>query len=38
VLLELFDHYFVGPAEAQKKRAALNAKLADAKKLPLKQP
>jgi hypothetical protein len=37
-LVQLFDHYFVGPAEAQKKRDALNAKLADAKKPPLKQP
>lgn len=38
VLLQLFDHYFVGPAEAQKKRDALNAKLAEAKKPPLKKP
>jgi hypothetical protein len=38
VLAQLFDHYFVGPAEAKKKRDALNAKLADAKKPPLKQP
>jgi hypothetical protein len=38
VLVELFDHYFVGPAVAQKKRDALNAKLAEAKKPPLKQP
>jgi hypothetical protein len=37
-LVQLFDHYFVGPAEAKKKRDALNAKLADAKKPPLKQP
>jgi hypothetical protein len=36
-LVQLFDHYFVGPAEAKKKRDALNAKLADAKKPPLKQ-
>jgi hypothetical protein len=38
VLQELFDHYFVGRAQAKKKRDALNAKLADAKKPPLKQP
>jgi hypothetical protein len=38
VLQQLFDHYFVGPAEATKKRDALNAKLADAKKPPLKRP
>ncbi len=38
VLVQLFDHYFVGPAEAQKKRDALNAKLAEAKKPPLKKP
>jgi hypothetical protein len=37
VLVELFDHYFVGPAEAQKKRDALNVKLAEAKKPPLKK-
>lgn len=37
-LVQLFDHYFVGPAEAKKKRDALNAKLADAKKPQLKQP
>ncbi|MFZ0686079.1 MAG: DUF4145 domain-containing protein [Terriglobales bacterium] len=37
VLVQLFDHYFVGPAEAKKKRDALNAKLAEAKKPPLKQ-
>ena len=37
-LVQLFDHYFVGPADAKKKREALNAKLADAKKPPLKQP
>jgi hypothetical protein len=30
VLVQLFDHYFVGPAEAKKKRDVLNAKLADA--------
>jgi len=28
VQVQLFDHYFVGPAEAKKKRAALNAKVA----------
>lgn len=38
VLDQLFDHFFVGPAEAQKKRDALNAKLAEAKKPPLKKP
>jgi Domain of unknown function (DUF4145) len=32
----LFDFYFVQPATLQKKRKALNAKLADAKKPPLK--
>jgi Domain of unknown function (DUF4145) len=38
-LLEaLFDFYFVGPAESQRKRDALNAKLADAKKPPMKTP
>ncbi len=36
VLLQLFDHFFVGPTQAKKKRDALNAKLADAKKPPLK--
>jgi hypothetical protein len=38
VLEELFDHYFVGPAQAKKKRDALNAKLADLRKPPLKKP
>jgi len=38
VLEELFDHYFVGPAQAQKKRDALNAKLAESRKPPLKTP
>lgn len=38
VLVQLFDHYFVGPAEAEKKRDALNKKLAEAKKPPLKKP
>jgi uncharacterized protein DUF4145 len=38
-LLEgLFDFYFVGPAESGRKRDALNAKLADAKKPPMKKP
>jgi hypothetical protein len=37
-LVQMFDHFFVGPAEAKKKREALNAKLADAKKPPLKKP
>lgn len=34
----LFDFYFVGPAESKRKRDALNAKLADAKKPPMKTP
>lgn len=38
VLEGLFDFYFVGPAEAKKKREALNAKLADAGKPPIKTP
>jgi uncharacterized protein DUF4145 len=38
VLEELFDHYFVGPAQAKKKRDALNAKLAEIRKPPLKKP
>jgi hypothetical protein len=38
VLEGLFDFYFVAPAESKKKRDALNAKLADAKKPPLKTP
>jgi hypothetical protein len=38
-LLEgLFDFFFVGPAESKRKRDALNAKLADAKKPPMKTP
>lgn len=38
-LLEgLFDFYFVGPAESKRKRDALDAKLADAKKPPMKRP
>lgn len=38
-LLEgLFDFYFVGQAESKRKRDALNAKLADAKKPPMKTP
>ena len=36
VLEGLFDFYFVAPAELQKKRDALNAKLAEAGKPPLK--
>ncbi len=32
------DFYFVGPAEPQRKRDALNKKLADAKKPPMKKP
>jgi hypothetical protein len=35
-LEELFDFYFVQPADLQRKRDALNAKLADAGKPPLK--
>jgi hypothetical protein len=38
VQVQLFDHYFVRPAEAKKKRDALNAKVADAKKSPLRKP
>jgi hypothetical protein len=38
VLEGLFDFYFVGPAQSQRKRDALNAKLADAKKPPMKKP
>ena len=34
----LFDFYFVQPAAAQKKRNALNAKLQEAGKPPLKAP
>jgi hypothetical protein len=37
VQVELFDHYFVRPAEAKKKRDAPNAKVADAKKSPLRK-
>lgn len=38
VLEELFEFYFVQPAIAEKKREALNKKLADAGKPPMKQP
>lgn len=38
VLVLLFDFYFVGPAESKRKREAFNAKLADAKKPPMKKP
>ncbi|HYZ71467.1 MAG TPA: DUF4145 domain-containing protein [Chthoniobacterales bacterium] len=38
VLEELFDFYIVQPAKAKAKRDALNQKLQDAKKPPLKQP
>ncbi|MGH7593565.1 MAG: DUF4145 domain-containing protein [Gemmatimonadales bacterium] len=38
VLEQLFDYYYVAPARASALRTALNAKLADAKKPPLKQP
>jgi Domain of unknown function (DUF4145) len=37
VLEGLFDFYFVAPAELQRKRDALNKKLADANKPPLKK-
>ncbi len=36
VLEELFDYYYVKPARLAKKRTALNAKLQDAGKLPMK--
>jgi hypothetical protein len=36
VLESLFDFYFVGPAKAKAKRDALNAKLNDAGKPPMK--
>jgi len=38
VLEELFDFYFVQPGIAKKKREALNKKLADAGKPPMKEP
>jgi hypothetical protein len=38
VLDQLFDFFYVKPAEAARKRDALNAKLQDAKKPPLKTP
>jgi hypothetical protein len=38
LLQGMFAFYFVGPAESQRKRDALNAKLADAKKPPMKKP
>jgi hypothetical protein len=38
VLEGLFDFYFIGPAEPKKKRDALEKKLADAGKPPLKKP
>lgn len=38
VLEELFDFYVVQPAKAKAKRDALNQKLSDVKKPPLKQP
>lgn len=37
ILLDLFDHYYVAPAKAAAKRAALGAKLAAAGKPPMKQ-
>jgi hypothetical protein len=36
ILDAVFDHYYVKPAEALRKKAALNAKLAAAKKPPTK--
>lgn len=36
ILLDLFDHYYVAPARAAEKRAALSAKLAAAGKPPMK--
>jgi hypothetical protein len=36
VLEELMKHYFVVPAERKRKRNALNSKLADTNKPPLK--
>jgi hypothetical protein len=36
VIAALFDFYFVGPAKAQARRAALNQKLKDANKPPMK--
>ena len=38
VLEQLFDHYYVAPAKASARRAALNAKLTAAGKPPLKTP
>jgi hypothetical protein len=38
VLVGLFDFYFVGPAESNRKREAFDKKLADAGKPPLKKP
>jgi|SRR5579862_58395 len=38
LLEQLFDFYFVGPAESKRKRDALNAKLADANKPAMKTP
>lgn len=38
LLLDLFDHYYVAPARAAEKRAALSAKLAAAGKPPMKSP
>jgi hypothetical protein len=37
ILLDLFDFYYVAPAESAKRRAALAAKLAGAAKPPMKQ-
>ncbi|WP_369335511.1 hypothetical protein [Bradyrhizobium sp. CSS354] len=36
VIEELFDHFYVGPAAAATKKAALNAKLTDGGKSPAK--
>ncbi len=38
VLEELFDHYYVGPAQSKQKREALNRKLNEAGKAPAKEP
>ncbi len=38
VLESLFDHYYVQPAKAQKRRELLDAKLKAAGKPPMKQP
>lgn len=37
ILLDMFDHYYVSPAKAAERRAALASKLANAGKPPMKQ-